>query len=145
MRRNSQSPSRFLAAGDLNSPSPLLMWRGMWLPGRGVGGGDDSKRRRCVVSDGARKRFARRYTNHGLSPPPSLLRHEMEEYDRRQALLRRGLSFRSTASSSFAGASSSRTPLTLVKREPEDLLRLRVAKEPEAESERRGVIGPEDY
>ncbi|KAE8818861.1 Alpha-1,4-glucan-protein synthase [Hordeum vulgare] len=116
----------------------------MWSAGCDASSGDDLERQRCVAFDGARKRATRRYTKHGQEPPLLLLCREMEEYDCRLALLRRGLSSGSSAmGSSFVCASSLRIP---VKREREELtLFCSVKRGPEAEAERRGVIGTEDY
>ena len=80
------------------------MWGRMWSSERGSdsrsGRERDPERERRVWSDGARKRGARKWTNHGMSPPTSYNRRETEEYDRRRA------SF-SSARSSYAGSSSS--------------------------------------
>ncbi|KAE8805093.1 Alpha-1,4-glucan-protein synthase [Hordeum vulgare] len=83
------------------------------------------------------KHSAMWYTNHGLTPSSSLLHREMEEYDLSHGQL-------------FSGASSSRSSLTPVKREPEVFPRLRTVKmEPEAgmelEQQAGGVVGPEDF
>ncbi|KAE8781252.1 hypothetical protein D1007_45493 [Hordeum vulgare] len=88
------------------------------------------ERARCVSSDTARKRAARKYTNRGLERPPLLLRRETEEYDHMQARL-------SSAAGNSVRVSISRSPLiTLMKREPEELPRLRLVKrEPEADAE----------
>ena len=43
----------------------------------------DPARARCVASDGARKRGARKYTNYGLPAPPAYALREAVEYDRR--------------------------------------------------------------
>ncbi|KAE8816591.1 putative ATP-dependent helicase C23E6.02 [Hordeum vulgare] len=117
----------------------------MWSSGRR--NGDNPKLQRCVAADATSKSVAKRYTNCDLEPLLSLLHCEMEEYDRRQVLLHHELSFGSpTADMSFAGALSSWTPLTSVKRESEELPPLLVMKrEPKAELERHGIIGPEDY
>ncbi|KAE8795440.1 putative ATP-dependent helicase C23E6.02 [Hordeum vulgare] len=103
----------------------------------------DTEQRHCVIADAERKRSALQYTNHGLSPTPFILRREMEEYDHA-----RGRLFSGAGNSS--GASSSRSSLTRVKREPEELSPLRAVKrelEADAEPERRagGVVGPEDF
>ncbi|VAH62271.1 unnamed protein product [Triticum turgidum subsp. durum] len=80
------------------------MWGRMWSSGRGSGSksgdGRDPERERRVRSDIARKRGARKWTNRGMSPPPSFQRSETEEYDHRHT------SF-SSARSSYAGSSSS--------------------------------------
>ncbi|KAE8797293.1 putative atp-dependent helicase [Hordeum vulgare] len=92
---------------------------------------DDDPERACRVrSDAARKRAARRYTRWGLTPPPSLLRRETEEYDRV-----RGCLF--SDSSSIASSSRSSSSVPSVKMEPEA----------EAVSERRAgaVVGPKDF
>ena len=60
------------------------MWGRMWSSGRGSdsrpGRERDPERERRVRSDGARKRGARRWTNHEVSPPASFNRRETEEY-----------------------------------------------------------------
>ncbi|KAE8812127.1 ABC transporter B family member 25 [Hordeum vulgare] len=115
----------------------------MWSSGCGSGsrsgGGSDPERERRVRSDAARKRGARRWTNRGMSPPPSFLVWEMEEYDRPHV----------AAGSSYTGSSSSSARLLPMKRqwseepeEPEDIVA--VKEEPE-ELGRRGVVGPEDF
>ncbi|KAE8778375.1 CDPK-related protein kinase [Hordeum vulgare] len=80
------------------------MWGRMWSFGCGSGSRSgherDPERERRVRADGARKRSARRWTNHGMSPSASFKRRETEEYDRRSA------SF-SSARSSYTGSSSS--------------------------------------
>ena len=132
------------------------MWGRMWSSGRGSGSRSgrerDPERERRVRSDGARKRGARKWTNHGMSPPASFNRRETEEYDRRRA------SF-SSARSSYAGSSSSSGAGFLpVKREwsdeeeeepepPASFPFAPVKEEPEepAPLGRRGVVGPEDY
>ena len=127
------------------------MWGRMWSSGRGScrrsGGERDPERERRVRSDGARKRGARKWTNHGMSPPASFNHRETEEYDRRRA------SF-SSARSSYAGSSSSSGAGFLpVKREwsedeePEEpaLFAFVPVKEEPAPLGRRGVVGPEDY
>ena len=131
------------------------MWGRMWSSGRGSGSRSgrerDPERERRVRSDGARKRGARKWTNHGMSPPASFNRRETEEYDRRRA------SF-SSARSSYAGSSSSSAAGFLpAKREwsdeeeepepPAPFAFVPVKEEPEepAPLGRRGVVGPEDY
>ena len=117
----------------------------MWSSGCRFGGERDPERERRVRSDGARKRGARKWTNHGMSPPASFNRRETEEYDRRRA------SF-SSARSSYAGSSSSSgAGLLPVKREwsedeeePDAFAFVPVKEEP-APLGCRGVIGPEDY
>ena len=125
----------------------------MWSSGRGSGSRSgrerDPERERCVWSDGARKRGARKWTNRGLSPPASFDRRETVEYDRRRA------SF-SSARSSYAGSSSSYGAGFLpVRREwldeeeeeeepPAPFAFVPVKEEP-APLGRRGVVGPEDY
>ncbi|KAE8786455.1 hypothetical protein D1007_39679 [Hordeum vulgare] len=61
---------------------------------------DDLERAHCVRSDAARKRAARRYTQWGLTPPSSLLRHETEEYDRARGRLFSGSLFEVSSSRS---------------------------------------------
>ncbi|KAE8802753.1 ABC transporter B family member 25 [Hordeum vulgare] len=131
------------------------MWGRMWSSGRGSGSRSgherDPERERRIRADGARKRGARRWTNHGMSPPPSFNRRETEEYDLRSA------SF-SSARSSYAGSSSATDAGFLpVKREwsedeeepeePGPFAFIPVKEEPEepAPLGRRGVVGPEDY
>ena len=98
----------------------------MWSSGRGSGSRSgreiDPERERRVRSNGARKRDARKWTNHGLSPPASFECRQTEEYDRRRA------SFSSARSSYAWSSSSSGAGLLPVKREwsedeedPEDL------------------------
>ncbi|KAF6996656.1 hypothetical protein CFC21_012974 [Triticum aestivum] len=128
------------------------MWGRMWSSGRGSGSRSgrerDPERERRVRSDGARKRGAGKWTNHGMSPPASFNRRETEEYDRRRA------SF-SSARSSYAGSSSSSAAGFLpVKREwsdeeeepepPAPFAFVSVKEEP-APLSFRGVVGPEDY
>ena len=130
------------------------MWGRMWSSGRGSGSRSgrerDPERERRVRSDRARKHGARRWTYHGMSPPPSFNRHETEEYDRRRT------SF-SSARSSYAGSSSSSAAGFLpVKREwsdeeeeepPAPFAFVPVKEEPEEPTPlgRRGVVGLEDY
>ncbi|KAE8802009.1 putative atp-dependent helicase [Hordeum vulgare] len=94
---------------------------------------DDPERARRVRSDAAR-----RYTQWGMMSPTSLLRRETEEYDRVHGRLFSG---------SSSEASSSRSSLTPVKRELEELPPERMEPEAEAVPERRvgGVVGPEDF
>ncbi|KAE8819159.1 putative ATP-dependent helicase C23E6.02 [Hordeum vulgare] len=102
---------------------------------------DDPERAHCFRSDAARKRAARRYTRWGLTPPPSLLRHETEEYDRARGRLFSG-------SNSFKASSSrSSSSLPPVKREIEELPSVKMEPEAEAVLERRdgAVVGPEDF
>ncbi|KAE8782065.1 hypothetical protein D1007_44581 [Hordeum vulgare] len=101
---------------------------------------DDPERARCVRSDAARKRADRRYTQWGLTPPPSLLRRETEEYDRARGCLFSGSSFEASSSRS----SSSLPP---VKRELGELPSVKMEPEAEAVPERRVgvVVGPEDF
>ncbi|KAE8789611.1 putative atp-dependent helicase [Hordeum vulgare] len=102
---------------------------------------DDPERARCVRSDAARKRAARRYTRWGLTPSPSLLRRETEEYDRARGRLFSG-------SSSFEASSSrSSSSLPPMKRELEELPSVKMEPEAEAVLERRvgAVVGPEDF
>ncbi|KAE8814181.1 putative ATP-dependent helicase C23E6.02 [Hordeum vulgare] len=90
---------------------------------------DDPERARCVRSNAARKRAACRYTQWGLAPPPSLLRHETEEYDRA-----RGRLF--SCNSSEALRSRLHTSLPPLKRELKDLVSVKMEleelEEPEA-------------
>nr|BDI54569.1 ABC transporter B family member 25, mitochondrial [Triticum aestivum] len=84
----------------------------MWSSGRGSGSrsgsGSDPECERRVRSDGTRKRGAKRWTNRGLSPPPSFLVQETEEYDRRHGRTPSMAAGSSSARfSSFAGSSSS--------------------------------------
>ncbi|KAE8813959.1 CDPK-related protein kinase [Hordeum vulgare] len=123
----------------------------MWSSGRGSGGGNDPERERRVRSDAARKRGAKRWTNRGLSPPPSFLVRETEEYD-----CRHGRAPSSAAGSSsvaraysYAGSSSSSGARLLPEKrqwseEPEDVEFVLVKEEPE-ELGRRGVVVPEDF
>ncbi|KAE8773780.1 putative atp-dependent helicase [Hordeum vulgare] len=99
---------------------------------------DDPERARRVRSDAARKRAARRYTQWGMTQPPSLLRREKEEYDRARDRL---------FSDSSSEASSSRSSLPPVKREREELLPVKMEPEAEAVPQRPagGVVGPEDF
>ncbi|KAE8795765.1 putative atp-dependent helicase [Hordeum vulgare] len=101
---------------------------------------DDPERARCVRSNAARKRAARRYRQWGQTPPPSLLRREIEEYDRARGRLFSG---------NFFEASSSRSCSSLppVKRELEDLPSVKMEPEAEAVPERRAgaVFGPKDF
>ncbi|KAE8810758.1 hypothetical protein D1007_12480 [Hordeum vulgare] len=101
---------------------------------------DDPKRARCIRSDAARKRVARRYTRWGQTPPPSLLRHETEEYDRARGRLFTGNSFEALSSRSCSS-------LPLVKRELEELPSVKMEPEAEAVPERRAgaVVGPGDF
>ncbi|KAE8793801.1 hypothetical protein D1007_31545 [Hordeum vulgare] len=61
---------------------------------------DDPERARCVRSDAARKRAARRYTQWGQTSPPSLLRRETKEYDRVRGRLFSRSSFEAPSSRS---------------------------------------------
>ncbi|KAE8769854.1 putative atp-dependent helicase [Hordeum vulgare] len=99
---------------------------------------DDPERARRVRFDAARKRAARRYMQCGMTPPPSLLRRETEEYDRARGRLLSG---------SSSEASSSHSSLPPVKRELEELPLVKMEPKAEAVPERRpgGVIGPEDF
>ena len=128
------------------------MWGRGWSSGRGSGSRSgrerDPERERCVWSDGARKRGARKWTNRGLSLPASFDRHETVEYDRR------GASFSSVRSSYAGSSSSSAAGFLPVKREwsdeeeePAPFAFIPVKEEPEEPAllGRRGVIGPEDY
>ena len=131
------------------------MWGRTWSSERGSGSRfgreRDPERERRVRADGAMKCSARRWTNHGMSPPVSFNRRETEEYDCRRA------SF-SSARSSYAGSSSSSGAGFLpVKREwsndeeeaeePASFAFVPVKEEPKepAPLGRRRVIGPEDY
>ncbi|KAE8798999.1 CDPK-related protein kinase [Hordeum vulgare] len=134
------------------------MWGRMWSSGRGSTsrsrGGNDPERKRRVRSDAARKRGAKRWTNRGLSPRPSFLVRETEEYDRRHGRTPSSAAGSSSAARaySYAGSSSSSAARLLpVKRkwseepeEPEDVEFVPVKEEPE-ELGRRGVVGPEDF
>ena len=120
----------------------------MWSSGCRFGGERDPERERRVRSDGARKRGARKWTNHGMSPPASFNRRETEEYDCRRA------SFSSARSSYARSSSSSGAGFLPVKREwskdeeePAPFAFVPVKEEPEepAPLGRREVIGPEDY
>ena len=62
----------------------------------------DKARERAVRSDGARKRAAYYYLNHGRSVPPKLLYRTVPEFDRLRAAARSG-----QGSSSGAGEGSS--------------------------------------
>ncbi|KAE8820615.1 hypothetical protein D1007_01361 [Hordeum vulgare] len=101
---------------------------------------DDPERARCVRSAAARKRAARRYTQWGLTPPPSLLRRETKEYNRARGHLASGSSFEASSSRS----SSSLPP---VKRELEEFPSVKMEPEAEAVPERcaGAVVGPEDF
>ncbi|KAE8792696.1 CDPK-related protein kinase [Hordeum vulgare] len=137
------------------------MWGYIWSSGRSSGsrsGGDnDPERERRVRSDTARKRGAKRWTNRGLSPPPSFLVRETGEYDHRHG---RTPSSAAGSSSSTSGAysyvgssSSSGVRLLPVKRqwseeseESEDVEgELVPVKEEVEELGRRGVVGSEDF
>ncbi|KAE8786665.1 hypothetical protein D1007_39484 [Hordeum vulgare] len=102
-------------------------------------GNDDPERARRVRSDAVRKRAALRYTCWGLSPPPSLLHRETEEYDRACDRLFFG-------SSSEASSSCSCSSLPPVNRELEELPSVKMEPEAEAGPEQSvgGVVGPED-
>ncbi|KAE8801816.1 CDPK-related protein kinase [Hordeum vulgare] len=109
------------------------MWGRIWSSGRGSDnrscGGNDPERERRIRSDAARKREAKRWTNHGLSPPPNFLVRETEEYDRRHGRTpssAAGSSSSTLGAYSYAGSSSSSGARLLpVKRqwseEPEDV------------------------
>ncbi|KAE8787297.1 putative atp-dependent helicase [Hordeum vulgare] len=101
---------------------------------------DDPERVRCVRSDTARKRAARRYTQWGQTPPTSLLRRETEEYDRARGRLFSGSSFEASSSRSCSS-------IPPVKRELEELPSMKMEPEAEAVPERRAgaVVGPEDF
>ncbi|KAE8807056.1 putative atp-dependent helicase [Hordeum vulgare] len=101
---------------------------------------DDPERAHCVRSDAARKRAARRYTQWGQAPPPSLLRRETEEYDRARGRLFSGNSFEASSSRSCSS-------LPPVKRELEELPSVKMEPEAEAVPERHAgaVVGPEDF
>ncbi|KAE8819488.1 hypothetical protein D1007_02720 [Hordeum vulgare] len=73
---------------------------------------DDPERAHRVRSNAAWKRAVRRYTQWGMTPPPSLLRCEAEEYDCMHGRLFSG---------SSSEASSSCSSLPRVKREREEL------------------------
>ncbi|KAE8806806.1 hypothetical protein D1007_16892 [Hordeum vulgare] len=102
---------------------------------------DEPERARRVRSDAARKRAARRYTRWGLTPPPSLLRRETEEYDRASGRLFFG------SSSIEASSSRSSSSLPPAKRELEELPSVRMEPEAEAVPERcvGAVVGLEDF
>ncbi|KAE8767175.1 putative atp-dependent helicase [Hordeum vulgare] len=102
---------------------------------------DDPERARRVRSGAVRKRAARRYTRWGLTPPPSLLRREIEEYDRARGRLFSG------RSSIEASSSRSSSSVPSVKRELEELPSMKMEPEAEAVPERRAgaVVGPEDF
>ncbi|KAE8780551.1 Nitrate reductase (NADH) [Hordeum vulgare] len=100
--------------------------------------GDNAERR-----ERRRKRGARRWLNYGSRPPSAFEHHELDEYEREFAVQRRSSVGSSAARSSSAGASRSR--ITPVKREPEELGPLVVKLEADEDLLRRGVIGPEDY
>ncbi|KAE8777254.1 CDPK-related protein kinase [Hordeum vulgare] len=100
------------------------MWGRMWSFGRGSGsrssGGNDPERERRVRSDAARKRGMKRWTNRGLSPPPSFLVRKTEEYDRPHGRTPSSAAGSSSAARaySYAGSSSSSgTRLLPVKRQ----------------------------
>ncbi|KAE8790710.1 putative atp-dependent helicase [Hordeum vulgare] len=99
---------------------------------------DDPERARCVRSDVARKRTARRYTQWGQTPPSSLLRRETVEYDHARGRLFSGNSFE---------ASSSSSSLAPVKREPEELPSVKMEPEAEAVPEQGpgAVFRPKDF
>ncbi|KAE8780222.1 putative ATP-dependent helicase C23E6.02 [Hordeum vulgare] len=101
---------------------------------------DDPERDRCVTSDAARKRTARRYTRWGQTPPPPLLHRETEEYDRARSRLFSDSSFEASSSRSCSS-------LPPVKRELEELPSVKMEPEAEAVPERRAgaVVGPEDF
>ncbi|KAE8793081.1 CDPK-related protein kinase [Hordeum vulgare] len=131
------------------------MWGRICISGRGSDsrsdGGNDPERERRVRSDAARKRGAKRWTNRGLSPPPSFLVRETEEYDRRHGRTPSSAAGSSSAARahSYAGSSSSSGACLLpVKKqwseEPEDVDFVPVKEETE-ELGRRGVVGPEDF
>ncbi|KAE8775181.1 hypothetical protein D1007_52328 [Hordeum vulgare] len=100
---------------------------------------DDPENARCVRSNAVRKRATRRYLQWGLTPPPSLLRREKEEYDRAC-----GRPF--SGSSVEASSSRSSSSLPPVKRELEELPSVKMEPEAEAVPERRAgaVVGPEE-
>ncbi|KAE8793253.1 hypothetical protein D1007_32093 [Hordeum vulgare] len=134
LRRRGKSPH---LTADASNPSPRasISPRSRSIPpslmaSSGSRRNDDPKRARCVRSDAARKRVARRYTQWGLTPPPSLLRRETEEYDRARGRLLSDSSFE-------ASSSRSSSSLPSMKMEPEA----------EAVPERRAgaVVGPEDF
>ncbi|KAE8791367.1 Alpha-1,4-glucan-protein synthase [Hordeum vulgare] len=101
---------------------------------------DDPERARCVRSDAARKRVARRYKQWGQTPSSSLLRRETEEYDRVRGHLFSGSSFEASSSRSCSS-------LPPVKRELEELPSVKMETEAEAVPERRAgaVVGTEDF
>ncbi|KAE8769075.1 hypothetical protein D1007_59391 [Hordeum vulgare] len=86
---------------------------------------NDPERARSVRSDAARNRAARRFTQWGRTPPPTLLRRETEEYDRARSRLFFDSSF-------DASSSRSCSSLPPVKRELEELPSMKM--EPEAEA-----------
>ncbi|KAE8795114.1 hypothetical protein D1007_30059 [Hordeum vulgare] len=86
---------------------------------------DGPERACCIRSDAGRKRAARRYTQWGRPPPPSLLRRETEEYDLARGRLFSGSSFEASSSRSCSF-------LPPVKRELEELPSVKM--EPEAEA-----------
>ncbi|KAE8819421.1 Alpha-1,4-glucan-protein synthase [Hordeum vulgare] len=102
---------------------------------------DDPERARRAKFDAARKRAARRYTRWGLTPPPSLLRRETEEYDHARGRLFSG------SSSIEASSSRSSSSVPPVKRELEELPSMKMDPEAEAVPEQRAgaVVGPEDF
>ncbi|KAE8795343.1 CDPK-related protein kinase [Hordeum vulgare] len=127
------------------------MWGHMWSSERGSGSrsgsGNDPEGERLVRSDAARKCWAKRWTNHGLSPPPSFLVRETEEYDRRHGRTSSSAVGSSSAARacSYAGSSSSSGAVKRQwSKEPEDVEFVPVKEEPE-ELGRRGVVGQEDF
>ncbi|KAE8791204.1 CDPK-related protein kinase [Hordeum vulgare] len=137
------------------------MWGRIWSSGRGSGSrsgdGNDPERERRVRSDAATKRGAKRWTNRGLSPLPSFLVRETEEYDHlhgRTPSSAAGSSSSTPGAYSYAGSSSSSDARLLpMKRqwseEPEETEdveeELVPVKEEPKELGRRGVVGPEDF
>ncbi|KAE8781421.1 hypothetical protein D1007_45280 [Hordeum vulgare] len=97
---------------------------------------DDPERARCVRSDIARKRAARRYTQWDRTRR----RRETEEYDRARGRLFSGSSFEASSSRSCSFVPP-------VKRELEELPSVKMEPEAEAMPERRvgAVVGPEDF